>query len=93
METLVSNNVNFKFLKKIKIRNLFIYCTLICAFTTYIFQNIFNLGEIVAEGLPLLFGFIYFLIIIKKKLTNKHYTFDILPYYTYFFYPNFNNYE
>lgn len=67
MEISISNIVNFKFLK-IKNRNIFIYCTLICAFTTYIFQNIFNLGEIVAEGLPLIFGFIYFLAIIKKNL-------------------------
>ena len=53
---------------KIKIRHIFIYCTLLCAFTTYIFQETLNLGEVLAEGLPLIFGLIYFSIIVKKKL-------------------------
>ena len=49
----------------LKIRHIFIYCTLLCAFTTYIFQETLNLGEVLAEGLPLIFGLIYFSIIVK----------------------------
>jgi hypothetical protein len=50
-----------------KIRHLFVYASILLAFCTYLTQYIFNFGEMVSEGLPLILGLFYFALIVKKN--------------------------
>lgn len=50
-----------------KIRHIFVYASILLAFCTYLTQYIFNFGEMVSEGLPLILGLFYFALVVKKK--------------------------
>ena len=54
-----------------KIRNIFIYGTVVFAFCTFITEKIFGFNEKFAEGLPLIFGFTYFWIVLEKRISIK----------------------
>lgn len=58
---------NYLHLKKY-LRVTFLYFTILSGFCTYVVSNNFNFGEMVAEGIPLISGLIYFFIIIKKNI-------------------------
>lgn len=50
-----------------KIRHIFVYASILLAFSTYLTQHIFNFNEMVSEGLPLILGLFYFALVVKKK--------------------------
>jgi hypothetical protein len=70
MRISIVKNKNYFYLIK-PIRNIFIYFTIISGFCTYLFSKIFNFGEIVAEGIPVISGLIYFFTIIKKNIFTR----------------------
>ena len=65
-----NKNLNNIFLS-INFRKILITFFVILAFCTYITQYIFGFTEMVAEGLPLILGFIYLTLLVTKKVFTK----------------------
>jgi hypothetical protein len=70
MHVSILKSKNYLHLKK-NLREIFLYFTILSGFCTYVVSKLFNLGEIVAEGIPLVSGLIYFFIIIKKNIFTQ----------------------